>query len=282
MTRAPVAWVLNLDAERELENPRHTPSRSLARAMGAARERLSAALPPGDVVLDLDPDEHARGLAGRCFCPTPSALARLERAGAEVPEAPAPEVLARVNERGFAFALHHLEGAVRCTGEDEVGRTIARPGRWLLKRAFGFAGRGQRKIDAGEASENDRAWIRASLRRGALYVEPRVDIALEVALHGMLAEDGACERGAPTVQLTAGGAWSESRRAAPGELSAHELARLEEAFARVARALYEAGYFGPFGIDAFRYRAEGGERFQPLGEINARYTMAWGTGMGGW
>lgn len=283
MSEGPAAWVLNLDAELELEaGAAHTASRSLSRAMDVARAQLRAMLPAGDVVLDLDPDERARGLAGRCFCPTPSALDRLARAGARLPAAPAPEILARVNERGFAFALHHLEGSARCTDEDAVLRAVARPGRWLLKRGLGFAGRGQRRIDAGKASEADRAWVRASLRRGALYVEPRVDVALEVALHGGLAKDGACARGEPTVQRTRDGAWIGSRRAEPGELREDEHAALGRHFERVRVALHEAGYFGPFGVDAFRYRAGGHERFQPLSEINARYTMAWGAGMGGW
>lgn len=282
MTRAPRAWVLNLDADLELENPRHTPSRSLERTMSAAKDRLATMLPAGDVVLDSAPDERARGLVGRCFCPTPSALRRLERAGALVPDAPPPDVLARVNERGFAFALHHLEGAARCTDERSVERALARPGRWLLKRAFGFAGRGQRKVDAGNVTESDRAWIRASLRRGALYVEPRVEIELEIALHGELEQGGSCERGVPTVQLTQSGAWVSSRRAEPEELADDERLKLDRTFARVVDALREAGYFGPFGIDAFRYRDERGTHLQPLSDLNARYTMAWGTGMGRW
>src|SRR5690606_9761133 len=117
---------------------------------------------------------------------------------------------------------------------------------------------------------------------GALYVEPRVAITLEVSLHGLLAEDGSCARGEPTVQEVSSGAWRRSSRATPGELRDHERAALFSRFDDAARALHDAGYFGPFGIDAFRYEAGGEERFQPLSEINARYTMAWGTGMGSW
>lgn len=280
MSRAPLAWTLNLDAELELEaGASHTPSAALTRATDEARARLRAMLPAGDVVLEIDPDP--RGLEGRCFCPTPSALARLERAGARLPDAPSVTVLRLVNERGFAFALHHLDGAVRCTDEAEVERALTRPGRWLLKRGFTFAGRGQRPIDP-PLTEPDRAWIRASLRRGALYIEPRLTITLEVALHGLLASDGSVERGTPTVQRVDGGAWRESRRIRPDELHADERAQLDETFDRVAAQLHRAGYFGPFGIDAFRFTSTGGERFQPLSELNARYTMAWGTGMGAW
>jgi hypothetical protein len=49
----------------------------------------------------------------------------------------------------------------------------------------------------------------------------------------------------------------------------------------VAQALLEAGYFGPFGIDAFRWVDRAGvERFNPRCEINARYSMGWAVGMG--
>jgi hypothetical protein len=275
--------VLNLDAELELETGvRYTPSAAMTTATSAASERLRAMLPPDDVVLDVDPESSARGRMGRCFCPTVSALRRLERAGAQIPEAPSMEVLARVNERGFALAIGHLEGALRCADEDAVARALAREGRWLLKRGLGFAGRGQRRIDSGEISEADRAWIRASLRKGALYVEPRVAITLEVALHGLLATDGSCERGEPTVQEVVSGAWRASWRARPGELGDPERAALSASFDEVSAALRSAGYFGPFGIDAFRFTEDGAERFQPLSEINARYTMAWGTGMGRW
>jgi hypothetical protein len=49
--------------------------------------------------------------------------------------------------------------------------------------------------------------------------------------------------------------------------------------ASVADALFGAGYFGPFGIDAFTYRGEDGAlRFHELSEINARYSMGFGVG----
>jgi hypothetical protein len=56
--------------------------------------------------------------------------------------------------------------------------------------------------------------------------------------------------------------------------------RLEEAVAAAGAALARAGYFGPFGIDAFRHRGREGEVLNPLSEINARFTMDWLTGMG--
>ena len=50
---------------------------------------------------------------------------------------------------------------------------------------------------------------------------------------------------------------------------------------RVASALRQAGYFGPFGIDGYTYRGPGGAVcLQPRSEINARYSMGFAVGMG--
>ena len=51
--------------------------------------------------------------------------------------------------------------------------------------------------------------------------------------------------------------------------------RLEAAAAAAGYALARAGYFGPFGIDAFRHRTDRGEVLNALSEINARFTMDW-------
>jgi hypothetical protein len=45
---------------------------------------------------------------------------------------------------------------------------------------------------------------------------------------------------------------------------------------RVGTALTNAGYFGPFGIDGFRYVGpEGQDAFNPRCEVNPRFTMGY-------
>ena len=114
-----------------------------------------------------------------------------------------------------------------------------------------------------------------------VQVEPWVSIELDCALHGYLTEDGQCSWGVPTIQrVDATGAW-QSSAVAHSELTGPEAEALKREGARVALALHAASYFGPFGIDAFRWRsAEGKIGFQPRSEINARYSMGWATGMG--
>lgn len=192
-----------------------------------------------------------------------------------------------MNHRAFSAALREtLPGARFVTTWGEAAALLASPspsGAWLLKRAFGFAGRGKRRLPPGPVQAADRAWIEASLAPGAgLSIEPLVARTLDVGLHGFLSREGALTLGEATVQeVDAGGIWRGSARAAAGALEPNELRALREAAEESGAALREAGYFGPFGVDAFRWTDAAGEaRFNARCEINARYSMGWAIGMG--
>ena len=284
----PVAWVLNLDAEDELaRGGAHTPSVAMAARVKELLPRLSALMRPGDQVIWPGEAVVDRSLVGRAWCPTRWALERMERAGVRLPKSPSVEVLRRVNHRRFNHQLgQHLPGAGYAENEAELSALLAhapeasREGSWLFKRALGYAGRGRKKC---RPQELDRSWIEASLRAGdGLQVEPWVERVLDCALHGFVSEDGTCTLGQPTIQeLDSGGAWVSTTIAPPGSLDDDEVAALRREEALTARALHHAGYFGPFGIDAFRWRdSHGALRLQPRCEINARYSMGWAVGMG--
>ena len=278
------AWVLNLDAEHELaaRGP-YTPAASLRATVARARADLIGGLvQPDEVVVDEGTEAH--GLLGFAWCPTPRALRSLERAGAVLPAAPSLAVLREVNARTFAARLaggaldkHVVSNAEEL--EALLARQAPRPA-WLVRRLFGAAGRGRRRVPPGKPTDDDARWLKAGLRDGPLVVEPWVEVELEVARHGWIEADGDVRLGAPCVQrVDARGAWCETRRAQPGELTATECAASDRAVRIAAEALVGAGYFGPFGVDAFRYRGEP-SGFQPLSEINARFTMGWEAGMG--
>ena len=281
------AWVLNFDAERELASTvgYRTATAQMRARMLVLEERVVDLLlvAPGDAVIRsgtrLDGD-----FVGRAWCPTPWALACMGRAGARVPDAPALDVLRRVNARRFSSALGQtLPGAAHAVSVADVERVVRGGGDWLLKRAFGFAGRGRRKVRGAGLDSDDVAWIARGLREGeGLQVEPWVAIELDVALHGHVDREGVFVLGAPTVQrCDASGSWLSSERAGARALADDARAALESEGARVAGALAGAGYFGPFGVDAYLWRdAAGAQHFNPRGEINARYTMAWALGMG--
>jgi hypothetical protein len=290
--REPVAWVLNLDAEDELAHiGAHTPTAALTARVEALVPTLRASglLAPHDVVA-WPGNATAHGLEGRAWCPTRWALAQLERAGAKVPRAPSMEVLLRVNHRRFANALGQaLPGAGFAENAMELEALLSRGPDvsvekcWVLKRPLGYAGRGRRKISANARVPADDAWIEASLRAGGVQVEPWVQRELDVGLHGFLDEPGTLTSGRPTLQeIDAQGTWRATQIAAPGALSADELELLQRTLEQTAHALHGAGYFGPFGIDAFRWRAPDGTlAFQPRCELNARYSMGWAAGLAG-
>lgn len=271
------AWVLNLDADLELAaGPRYAPTRTVLEAMRPhaawLAERLMA---PGDVWLQ--DGVRAPGMIGRAFCPTPRAIAEMVRAGVVPAPHPPVEVLRRVNSRAFCHALGPtLPGASFVQTLDEAQAILAdeppEGDGWRIKRAFGMAGRGQR------VARGDLSFLRAWVIDGVM-IEPNVSIVTEWGRHGMLAEDGTLTLGHLVRQrCDPHGQWLATELADDAEIDG----ALEREARSVAAALHEAGYFGPFGVDAFTYRArDGAIRLQPRSEINARYSMGWPIGISG-
>lgn len=270
-------WVFNLDAELELlrGRPGYVPQRKLLAQLAqhgkSARELMAAT----DVELDLG-STVPEGLRGRAWCPTPMALASMRRHGVEPEPHPDPSVLRRVNHRLFA---HELGGGLPqqayARSREELLEVLGSCSQnWLLKRPLGFAGRGQLRA-LGPLTEKQWSWVDASLARDGILVEPLVRPSFEVSLHGFLWRDGSSELGRVCAQeVSERGAFRGVRLALEHELSAREREALFERAHAVARALRDAGYFGPFGIDGYRYEAG----FCALGEINARYTLSFATG----
>ncbi len=277
----PRAWVLNFDAEYELEaRGRYTPTGAMRAQVRALTAQVAKTLPQGDLVIDPDAPRDASWFEPRAWSPTPRAIALLRAAGLALEGAPSLETLARVNERGFAFALadpDELPGALRAITIEQVEAHVASPGptgEWLLKRAFAVAGRGQRPVHPGALSTEDRAFVAASIaRHGAIHVEPRVSIARELSVHGWV-EDRRVRLTSIREQELARGAFVGSRRV-DDALPASTRDPLEATASRVGAALAAAGYHGPFGVDAYEWEHGGVRRLRTLSEINARYCMGW-------
>lgn len=282
MTRASgYAWVLNLDAELELANPHYQPSAKVALQLAEYAERARALLGPDDVLIE--PGQRLEEpRVGRAWCPTRNAVRRLMAAGA-VPE-PFPEssVVLRANHRRFAAELGAGPPGSRFVEElAELEGVIRRaPGRWLLKRPLGFAGRGQLRVGS-RLDAAARRWVESSWALGGLAVEPLVTPTLELAQHGFLSRAGRCRFGRPCVQRVGPhGVWQASEPLAPGTVTAEQERALFEAAERAAEALVRLGYFGPFGIDAYTYELDGVAGFCALSEVNARYSMGFAAGFG--
>ncbi len=269
-----VAWVLNLDADLEFAAGKtYSPSNAVLAAMEPAQGRLARLLVGAEDVL------LGEGAAdvGRAFCPTPRALSLFRDAGVEPEPYPDFAVLRRVNGRGFCAELGQtLPGAEFVTALNDALVLLAKSppvGRqWRAKRGWGMAGRGQRPIEAGTVSDADIAFLRASLSRdGGIQIEPEVEIVREVGIHGLLAQNGDVRLG-PVVSQTCddAGQWMSSHA------TTEQIPALTAEANRVANALSVAGYFGPFGVDAYFYHHGGQIRLQPRSEINARYSMGFG------
>lgn len=270
------AWLFNLDAELELARgrPGYVPQRKLVAQLAEHGRSSRRLLGPEDVELGVA--TPVGGMLGRAWCPTPLALAALRSAGIEPEPHPSPAVLRRVNHRLFSHQLGGgLPDQAYVTSRPELMHVLGQyEQRWLLKRPLSFAGRGQLRV-IGPLTEKQWTWVDASLARDGLLLEPLVSPSFEVSLHGFVWQDGRFELGrACTQDVSDRGTFRGVRLTTEHELSAAERAALYERAESSARALHQAGYFGPFGIDA--HRSERG--FCALGEINARYTLAFAVG----
>lgn len=289
----PRSWVLNLDAELELARsggPYQTPL-SVARGIAPALPKARALLGPADALVESDgslqlPDSAGGGAPsssvrwlGAAWSPTPSALARLARAGVELPPSPGFGVLQRVNHRRFYLELGGgAPGARYVRDEAELTATLGERRVWLCKRPFGFAGRGQRRLPL-SPSADDRRWLADGLRQGGFLAEPWLELRVELAVHGLI-EGGRLGLGHVCVQETDSfRAWVSTRRARAGELSAIHVAELRARAEAVGAALSNAGYFGPFGVDAYLYETDSGAlALNSLSEVNARFSMGYPVG----
>ena len=122
---AAVAWVLNLDADFELGNVgAWSPPRDLIERVELVSKHAEHLLGPDDVLIR-EGAEVPPGTIGRAWCPTPSALARLQDAGATPGPAPSFEILRKVNDRSFNASLGQtLPGAAYVVDLASVRRVV--------------------------------------------------------------------------------------------------------------------------------------------------------------
>ncbi|MFT5048848.1 MAG: hypothetical protein ACI8QZ_000235 [Chlamydiales bacterium] len=299
MNRPAHAWVLNLEAESELEaGGAFTAPVHLRKIVAQQRRQLLGQLvQPGDVLVTEEsvaaagPDARhlAQGLPGFAWSPTPNAIALLEAAGARPLPAPSASILRAVNARPFAGVVRapHAPGSFEKHVEGDLDGVLRRLAGtaalgWLVRRSFGAAGRGRRRMESGKPSNAEQQWIEASLRRGPLTIEPWVEITREYTRSGWVAPGGEITISAPCFQTTTDtGAWTRTDLVQRGDVSRDDDRRLAEMTQVAGMALADAGYFGPYGIDAFRHRVSGssGDVLNPMSEINARFTMDWATAL---
>ncbi len=214
-----------------------------------------------------------------------------------LPPAP-PDVAAACHHRAFALAASEvlqaerpreagwaLPGArmVASVGEIErhlaAGGAAAGDGRWVVKAPWSAAGRGRhlgvRPGELGDPAPRRRI-ERLLERHGSLLFEPWVDRLADFGAAALVTPGGVRRVGVHCQEVDGRGVVSAitlDPELGP-ELGGDERERLEAALQAVGERLASAGYFGPFGVDAYRFRTpEGRACFRPLGEVNARMTF---------
>ena len=185
------------------------------------------------------------------------------------------------NSRSFSAALERewlvgLDGATEVPQSfpdaDALLKGLGPATRWVLKAEFGMSGR-ERLLGEGPLTEAARNWLCRRFSLGRVFLEPWVARLDEIGIQIEIPRAGEPQViGLTPLLANANGQYAGSRFAIHRTLDEWDAA--VEVALRAAVRLQQAGYFGPLGIDAMRYRdANGRQRVRPLQDINARWTM---------
>jgi hypothetical protein len=194
---------------------------------------------------------------------------------------PLPAVVAMVHHRAFCLQIAEeigcaLPGARMVESLAELDRVLrAAPPAWIVKAPLSASGR-SRYIERNGPGLTDpksrRTVERLFERHGPLLFEPWLDRTEDFGVSALLSSDELRIVGTHGQRVDRKGQFAGIDL--HPDLSDQDRSRLLETVEAVAAALRRAGYVGPFGIDAWRYRREDGSiGFNPLGEINARMTF---------
>ena len=273
----PRVFVSNFDFEHELAG-----LPDLSRAARSVTTHLSGVwrtiAEPGDVVLEQGPDGTT---SPEAYTLVPwgwseSMLALAARHGVQARHPPL-DVVRRVNERSFRFRLEQelniaLPGACELRSLGEAAHAVDRlNGPWVLKAAFGMAGREQLR-GSGVLSSQARSWVADKLTLGPIVVEPWLDSLGEAGLQFEVPESGPPQLVGVTPQIVdRRGTYRGSLFGAAEDNACWESA--VEVGLEVARRVQTEGYFGPLSLDAMRYRDGDVEGLRPLQDLNARWSM---------
>ncbi len=236
------------------------------------------------------------------WCETPEAAAHRGGARAEIDfswdeplhelawklPTPSPAVVAAVHHRAFCLRVAEdlgcaLPGAQMVDSMAELDRSLgAASASWIVKAPLSASGRSRYIERSGPDlidPKSRRTVERLFELHGPLLFEPWMDRTEDFGVSALLGASGLRIVGIHRQQVDKKGQFvGIDLHPVLSAEDRHQLLNTTEA---VAAALRSAGYVGPFGIDAWRYRrADGAIVLNPLGEINARMTfglVAWAT-----
>ena len=208
----------------------------------------------------------------------------------ELPHSP-PDVVTKVNHRAFCLEAalclgEALPGAALIRSVGELGAHLFQGGasasideKWVLKAPHSAAGRSRLKGQGRTTDQASRRRIERLLElQGVLLFEPWMDRLEDFGALALIDQQGVRLLGVHKQEVDSGGVFRgillpPEGAQCPG-LEKKDEVHLESTVEKVGRMLVEAGYRGPFGVDAWRYRSVDGQiKLQALGEINARMSF---------
>jgi hypothetical protein len=307
-TVVPRVWLGNFDFEHSLADTRVTPRARVRQVARGLTPILLGAAADGDFVWC--PDVPPEGFFERLACAGLAAVTPVWEPGqlptvAEcVPwgwtaatidwarrsglscHAPPLEVVRRLNSRQFALELEQQLGVgLRGAGTaasltelfDVVDGLSGSEHDWVVKAEFAHSSR-ERIVHrrARPVTRDDlTGWAGRRLRAGGkLVIEPWVERIDEVGIQLAISESGEPELAGVSGLLVDEAGRFVGCDFTPGREDDPRWADAVSAALEVGRRARDAGYFGPLGVDAMRYRGAGSEpAVRPLQDINARWTM---------
>lgn len=302
---APCCLWLNADADASFTETQEVPSRLRRVAAGLTTHAIVGARTGDAVLLAAEPDDAFFGtLSPRLGIeaptlvsgpPLPAALcplawnqeaATLAASSGHPSEHPHPEVVRQVNHRGFLAAIEAEHEPATAPSlhldlESLLARTrelLVKVPRVVAKGAFGSASTGNLRLARHELEDPQGALRLGQLleRHGAVVLEQWLARRLDLCATGAVDRDGRVhfERLDRTVHTDSGSPLGTLF--SPGDpLVEPHLEQMSEAVEIVGRALFEAGYFGPFCLDALVHEVDGALRLRRFVDCNARHPVSW-------
>ena len=184
---------------------------------------------------------------------------------------PDPALVKQVNSKVYSARWEAesnlaLPGACLVSTMDQLEVAIAHSPRLLVKHPFGVAGRERIEV-RNNLEEAQRAWVEKALLTTPLICEPWVDIEREYSVQFQLDQ---------SVEFLG---WSTLVADQRGQHRGHQRATsplpamILEPAQSAAQSVFDLGYKGPLGIDAFTGCLAGEQVLRPVSEINARMTF---------
>jgi hypothetical protein len=181
------------------------------------------------------------------------------------------------NDRRLALALAERRG-VALPGAKVIARVdeIDIAGPWVVKAPWTAAGRDRCHGEGAPTHEQRTRVGRLLAMAGALVLEPWCDRIVDAGVCATVTADGMVSAHPAHGLITDRRGGFLGIDLAPPALEPAERDLLATMVAAAGALLAEHGYAGPFAVDAFAYRdPSGARRFQPLSEINARFSFGW-------